>query len=617
MGSSTEKPLLPESLPTETPAKRTTPWRKPLFIAISAFVILRFALLPIFFPWLRSDLLSNHYHHHRHDLKSGCEQGQALFPKSLDVSELIPGKEAQIRDWLSGAVKIPTEIFDVMGEIGEDPRWDVFYEFADYLEKSFPLVHKHLTKTRVMTHALVFEWQGSDPSLQPILLTGHQDVVPVLNATRGLWTHDPFGGEYDPETDLIWGRGSSDDKSGTIGALSAIELLLESGKFKPTRTVVLAFGIDEETGGKVGALNLGIWLEEKYGKDSFAILVDEGSGLYEAWGQVFATPAVGEKGYLDVEVKVETLGGHSSVPPPHTGIGLLALAIAQIEKHPHEPYLNPESPLVGLMSCGAEYASDFPLHLKKAVHKVEESLSYGGTVNKKALKEIEDYWVYGSAEDGSLVKGMGRAFVSTTQAVDIVNGGVKVNALPEVVTAIVNHRISLAESVAELQKHLIDTLSPIAKHYNLSLEAFGKDVQLKGCHHQLTDAKAGKLILSEAFHSALDPAPVSPHSVDSAAWRLLSGAVKAVYSTRPDAKDDELEANKDIIMAPLISTGNTDTKRYWNLTRNIYRFAYQVTKGGGLNNVHTVDEHIQGQTFVEQVRWFMHFIVLADEDREL
>jgi Gly-Xaa carboxypeptidase len=45
------------------------------------------------------------------------------------------------------------------------------------------------------------------------------DVVPVLNATRGLWTHDPFGGEYDPETDRIWGRGSMDDKSGTIGAL--------------------------------------------------------------------------------------------------------------------------------------------------------------------------------------------------------------------------------------------------------------------------------------------------------------------------------------------------------------------------------------------------------------
>ena len=80
-----------------------------------------------------------------------------------------------------------------------------------------------------------------------------------------MWTHDPYGGEYDEKTGLIWGRGSSDDKSGTIGALyvrhgvmirvlmfrAAIELLLESGKFTPARTVILALGMDEETGGKV------------------------------------------------------------------------------------------------------------------------------------------------------------------------------------------------------------------------------------------------------------------------------------------------------------------------------------------------------------------------------
>lgn len=50
-------------------------------------------------------------------------------------------------------------------------------------------------------------------------------------------------------------------------------------------------------------------------------------------------------------------------------------------------------------------------------------------VNKKALKRIEEWWVNGSEEDGTLPKGAGRAMVSTTQAVDIINGGVKVNAL--------------------------------------------------------------------------------------------------------------------------------------------------------------------------------------------
>lgn len=126
------------------------------------------------------------------------------------------------------------------------PGTNMEQELTVDLEKAFPLTHAHLTRTRVMTHALVYEWEGSDKSLKPLLLAAHQDVVPVLADTRDLWTHDPYGGEYDGT--YIWGRGSMDDKSGLIGALAAIELLLESGKFSPARTVILALGCDEETG---------------------------------------------------------------------------------------------------------------------------------------------------------------------------------------------------------------------------------------------------------------------------------------------------------------------------------------------------------------------------------
>jgi len=44
------------------------------------------------------------------------------------------------------------------------------------------------------------------------------------------------------------------------------------------------------------------------------MLVDEGSNMEFLWGQLYATPAVAEKGMLDVEIRVETAGGHSSVP---------------------------------------------------------------------------------------------------------------------------------------------------------------------------------------------------------------------------------------------------------------------------------------------------------------
>jgi Gly-Xaa carboxypeptidase len=74
---------------------------------------------------------------------------------------------------------------------------------------------------------------------------------------------------------------------------------------------------------------------KKYGEDSFALLVDEGSeywhtymddlpftvfvGMYgDIGGSIIAIPGIAEKGYVDVRVTVSTAGGHSSVPPPHT-----------------------------------------------------------------------------------------------------------------------------------------------------------------------------------------------------------------------------------------------------------------------------------------------------------
>jgi Gly-Xaa carboxypeptidase len=41
---------------------------------------------------------------------------------------------------MQGAVQIPTESFDDMGKVGEDPRWDIFVDFHAYLKKTFPLV---------------------------------------------------------------------------------------------------------------------------------------------------------------------------------------------------------------------------------------------------------------------------------------------------------------------------------------------------------------------------------------------------------------------------------------------------------------------------------------------
>jgi Gly-Xaa carboxypeptidase len=41
---------------------------------------------------------------------------------------------------LSGAVQIPTEDFDGMGPVGEDERWNIFYDLQKYFKETFPLL---------------------------------------------------------------------------------------------------------------------------------------------------------------------------------------------------------------------------------------------------------------------------------------------------------------------------------------------------------------------------------------------------------------------------------------------------------------------------------------------
>jgi len=71
--------------------------------------------------------------------------------------------------------------------------------------------------------------------------------------------------------------------------MSAVEALLEA-EFKPARTVLLSFGFDEEVSGPEGAGHLAPFITERYGEDSVAVIVDEGSTFSTVWGQVFALP---------------------------------------------------------------------------------------------------------------------------------------------------------------------------------------------------------------------------------------------------------------------------------------------------------------------------------------
>ncbi|KAF9786336.1 carboxypeptidase S [Thelephora terrestris] len=489
-------------------------------------------------------------------------------------------------EWLSGAVKIRTESYDYMEPVGVDPRWDVFGSFHDYLFQAFPLVHSTLALTKVNTWGLVYVWPGSDGSLKPILLTAHQDVVPVNPETTDEWEYAPYSGHYDGE--FIWGRGSSDDKGGLIGILAAIENLISVG-FEPSRKAVLAFGFDEEASGLHGAREIAKHLLSAFGEEAFAFIVDEGGNFQESFGSVVAFPAVAEKGYMDVRLSVASPGGHSSIPPKHTSIGLLAALIAEIEANPVAPKLSRDNVFYDTLLCAAVRSAEIDPDMKKAI--------LASIISDDALRAVESI-IFKVPLISSLV--------GTTRAVDIIGGGVKANALPEYAWAVINHRIATDSSVSEVINIDTQLVKPIAAKFNLSLTSFG-DV--------ITDPSVpyyGSIVLSDPWGNQLEPAPISPYK-GSAAFNILSGTIKSVYNTHRGLNGDD-----NIEVYPSYMTGNTDTRYYWKLSENIYRYGHGNGLGGrGIGNIHTVNENIPVDSLLEMIEFFTALILNADEATDL
>ncbi len=133
---------------------------------------------------------------------------KALIEPLLDSSEI--DKQA-VSERLSKGIQFAT--ISHMDPAQKDPQ--VFNDFHQFLKKSYPKVHASLQLEMINGLSLLYRWKGTDPSLKPIMLMSHQDVVPVDPESRDRWVHAPFSGAI--SDGIIWGRGAVDIKSGVMG----------------------------------------------------------------------------------------------------------------------------------------------------------------------------------------------------------------------------------------------------------------------------------------------------------------------------------------------------------------------------------------------------------------
>jgi carboxypeptidase PM20D1 len=295
-----------------------------------------------------------------------------------------------------------------------------------FLVRTYPRSFAAFQEERI-GDSLLLTLPGSDAALPPVLLMAHQDVVPVEASSRAAWTHPPFAGAI---TDgYVWGRGTLDDKGCLIAMLEATESLLGAG-FQPRRTLMLAFGADEEVGGQGGNGKIAALLQARGVR--LQSVLDEG-GLVLPGTELNVRPdvamvGIAEKGVVSLELTVRGPGGHSSMPPRHTVIGVLGEAIRNLEAQPFPARLDgataqfldrlgPESPLLRRVAIANRWLLD------------------GAVMSQLAAKPSTD------------------AIQRTTTAVTMIDGGVKENVLPAQARAVVNFRILPGESIASVEEH--------------------------------------------------------------------------------------------------------------------------------------------------------------------
>lgn len=524
------------------------------------------------------------------DDESVCPQFQSQTPIKhahlyARLEDLYSSEEFELwmAELLSGAIQIPTITDDDMGPVDEDPRWEEFGRFHRYLRNKFPRIHDELDLTKINTYGLVYRWEGRDPSLKPVLLTAHQDVVPVEETTIDEWHHGPFSGDYDGK--YIWGRGTIDNKGILISIMSTIETLLDN-RFRPERGIVLAFGFDEEIGGRKGANYINDYLLELYGENGIAILVDEGGGAIFAYGSAVLIPSTSEKGLLNVGIEVNSIGGHSSQPPDHTSIGLVSKLLVALEDNPFEPQILREQAAYETVQCLVRTAG-IPSSLKNDILESRTSDEALARVQTAILNDLPAM----------------KYLLRTTQAITTITGGVKVNALPERTVATVNYRIDTVSSVGAVEARIDSVLRPVVEEYNLRPNFFGDNASSTG---------PGSVSVFEAFNSALEPAPKTPAG-NSKPWSLLSSAIRTIF------EQANVDTGLDLVIAPGVGSANTDTRHYWRLTPHIFRLSplFRTDAVYTISGIHSVNEAISAVTLTDQARFFTLLILNADENEDL
>ena len=409
-----------------------------------------------------------------------------------------------------------------------------FNSFLKWLENEYSLIFQNLEK-KYFGKTLLLKWNGEDTSLNPILLTGHYDVVPIKANANETWREDPFSGKID--NTYVWGRGALDDKSGVIAILEAVNYLLENNFF-PKRTVYLSFGHDEEIGGNMGAAKVTDYLIEEGVRLEWSL--DEGSFLLEdiipGVNKKIAIINVAEKGGLTIQLTAKSKGGHSSMPRSDSSIGHLAEALTKLEKNP------------------------LPGKLEGVSLELFDTVSRYMPFQNKIL--FANLWLFEPLINKTLSQSPSmNAVLRSTTALTMLSASDRANVLASEANGVINFRLHPRDNPETIMNHV----KKLVGNENIEIKKLGE----------------GQLA-SEVSER------------NSFGYSIISNSVRRVYD--------------DIIVAPGLMVGGSDSKHYAKASINSFRFNPFPLSAGELSGLHGIDEKIRKEDFLQGIRAYIEII---------
>jgi carboxypeptidase PM20D1 len=199
-----------------------------------------------------------------------------------------------------------------------------------------------------------------------------------------------------------------------------------------------------------------------------------------------------EKGYLTLALSVDCPPGHSAAPPRQTSIGILAAAVARLEKN------------------------QMPADLSRILPMFEAS---SALLPFSVRLVFANLWLFGAAARRTLeANPQTNASIRTTTAVTMIQGGIKDNILPRRAEVKINFRLLPGDSIQQVIEHVRAAVAD----ERVKVEIFGKE----GWEASVISATDSSVFqaLKTTIGQVFGPVPVAPY--------LVTGATDARYFSR-------------------------------------------------------------------------------------